>query len=294
MSSKWKETLFEWNGFWFTARAPIQISIVRIAIGILTWIVFWQYLMSGSDLVGSSGWFNPDAGRYLIGDGVEGTGSLFRWSPLYGMSSLSPWVAVFGLLASLAMTLGLGARLAPLIAWLALGVFHHRAPVLTVLAEPLLLSALAYLIIEPGRLEWTIKPGLSSGEDRVSANLSIQLIRCHLWIWIAFSLASMLAQPEWWNGEAGWLLIEARHGWLRLPEGWQPVGQFMTHCVVAVQAALLAIMLGSNCLWMGRWLLYLFALSILLLLGDWMYASTLLAMSLAVWPIDLSLPKEKK
>ena len=180
MSSKWKETLFEWNGFWFTARAPIQISIVRIAIGILTWIVFWQYLMSGSDLFGSSGWFNPDAGRYLIGDGVDGTGSLFRWSPLYRMPSLSPWVAVFGLLASLAMTLGLGARLAPLIAWLALGVFHHRAPVLTLLAEPLLLSALAYLIIEPGRLKWTIKPGLSSGEDRVSANLSIQLIRCHL------------------------------------------------------------------------------------------------------------------
>jgi hypothetical protein len=294
MSSKWKESLFEWNAFWFTAREPIQISIVRIAIGILTWIVFWQYLMSGTDLVGSSGWFNPEAGQYLIGDGVEGTGSLFRWSPLYPMPSLSPWVAAFGLLASLAMTLGLGARLAPLIAWLALGVFHHRAPVLTLLAEPLLLSALAYLIIEPGRLEWTIKPGLSSGVDRVSANLSIQLIRCHLWIWIAFSLSSMLAQPEWWNGEAGWLLIEARHGWLRLPEGWQSVGQFMTHFVVAVQMALLASMLSSNCLWMGRWLLYLFASSILLLLGDWMYASTLLAMSLAVWPINLSLPKEKK
>lgn len=294
MSSKWRESLLEWNRFWFTARAPIQISIVRIAIGILTGIVFWQYLMSGSDWYGFSGWFDPEAGRYLIGDGVEGTGSLFRWSPLYRMPSLSPWVAIFGLLASLAMMLGLGARLSPLMAWVALGMFHHRAPVLTLLFEPLLLAVLLYLIVEPGRLVWTIKPGISSGEDRVSANLSVQLIRCHLWIWIAFSLASMLALPEWWNGEAGWLLIEDRRGWLRLPEGWQSVGQFMTHWVVAVQTALLASMLGSSCLWMGRWLLYLFALSILLFLGDWMYASTLLAMSLAVWPIDLFFSKVKK
>ncbi len=294
MSSKWRESLLEWNRFWFTARAPIQISIVRIAIGILTGIVFWQYLMSGADWYGFSGWFDPEAGRYLIGDGVEGTGSLFRWSPLYRIPSLSPWVAIFGLLASLAMMLGLGARLSPLMAWVALGMFHHRAPVLTLLFEPLLLAVLVYLIVEPGRLVWTIKPGISSGEDRVSANLSVQLIRCHLWIWIAFSLASMLALPEWWNGEAGWLLIEDRRGWLRLPEGWQSVGQFMTHWVVAVQTALLASMLGSSCLWMGRWLLYLFALSILLFLGDWMYASTLLAMSLAVWPIDLFFSKVKK
>lgn len=294
MSSKWKESLLEWNRFWFTAGSPIEISIVRIAIGILTGIVFWQYLMSGSDWYGSSGWFDSEAGRYLIGDGVEGTGSFFRWSPLYRMPSLSPWVAIFGLLASLAMMLGLGARLAPLIAWIALGVFHHRAPFLTLLFEPLLLAVLVYLIIEPGRLVWTIKPGISSGEDRVSANLSIQLIRYHLWIWIAFSLASMLSHPEWWNGEAGWLLIEDRRGWLRLPEGWQSVGQFITHWVVAVQTALLASMLSSSCLWMGRWLLYLFAFTILLLLGDWMYASTLLAMSLAVWPIDLFFPKVKK
>jgi hypothetical protein len=72
---------------------------------------------------------------------------------------------------------------------------------------------------------------------------------------------------------------------LRLPEGWQWLGQSMTHWVIATQAATLFLMIQAEFHWLGRWLFYLFLLAVLLLLGDWMYASILLVASFSTWPI---------
>ena len=288
MMSKWKETVHWWNSVWFTPKSPELISTVRIACGLIATIHFGVLLINGSEWFGLHGWFNIDAGRFLIGDGVEGTGSVYRWSILYWSPQAVPIVAGVGLLASTAAMAGIGARVSPFLAWFCLSTFHHRSPLLTMVYEPLLVSILAYLIIDPGRLVWTIRPGFSSGQARISVNIANQLIHCHLWIWIAFSLFSMLANPIWWNGEAGWLLIQQWHGWLRLSVDRQWLGQLLTHCVIASQGAILVCMMQNACCWLGRWMLYLFAFNVLLLLGDWMYASVLLTASLAVWPVPLS------
>ena len=92
----------------------------------------------------------------------------------------------------------------------------------------------------------------------------------------------MLASPLWWNGEAGWLLIQQGKGWLHLSQGWEWLGQLLTHLTIAVQIAILSCMLRRDWNRYGRWMLYLFVASMLLLLGDWMYASVLLAASLAL------------
>ena len=236
------------------------------------------------DWYGPAGWFGPNTGRYFIGEGISGTGSAFRWSMLYSYPALVHAVSIIGIFASLAMLLGLGSRLSPLIAWGAMGMFHHRAPFLTLLHEPLLNASLVYLMIEPGRRTWTVRPGLASGTDRVSANIPIRLIMIHLWIWMAFSLASMLANDIWWTGEAGSLLIQTNGGSRVFPAEWPILSQFLAHFIITLQIAFLACMLQPTWRWMSRWLIYLFALCILLLLVDWMYAATLLAMSFAPWP----------
>ena len=296
MMSSFKETVYWWNGLWFTPKSPELLSMVRIACGLIAAVHFVVLLIDGPEWFGLQGWFNIEAGRYLIGDGVEGTGSLYRWSILYRFPQAIPIVAGVGLFASTATMAGIGARVSPFLAWFCLSTFHHRSPLLTMVYEPLLVAILAYLIIDPGRLVWTMRPGLASGQARVSVNIVTQLISCHFWIWIAFSLFSMLANPIWWNGEAGWLLIQQGRGWLRLSADWKWLGHLLTHCVIATQAAVLFCMIQSMCNWLGRWMLYLFALSVLLLLADWMYASVLLAASLAVWPVHLSrqrtLPKQ--
>ena len=288
MMSSWKETIHWWNGVWFTPKSPELLSKVRLACGLVATVHFVILLINGFEWFGPQGWFNTDAGRYLIGDGVEGTGSFYRWSILYRFPQAIPFVAGVGLLASTATMVGIGARISPFLAWFCLSTFHHRSPLLTMVYEPLLVSILAYLIIDPGRLVWTIRPGFSSGRARISVNFATQLIYCHLWIWIAFSLFSMLANPIWWNGEAGWLLIQQERGWGNLSTDWQWLGQLLTHCIIATQASVLFCMMQPTCNWLGRWMLYLFALSVLLLLGDWMYASVLLVASLAVWPVHLS------
>ena len=114
-----------------------------------------------------------------------------------------------GLMASLAAMAGVGSRVSTLIVWFCLSNFHHRAPLLTLLYEPLLVAMFAYLTIDPGRNSWS-RPGLFGGPDRITSNVATQLICCHLWIWIAFSVASMLSSPLWWNGEAGWLLLQTK------------------------------------------------------------------------------------
>jgi len=289
----------QWDQFWFKPRGPEHVSCVRIAIGILVTIQFLQYTFSAADWYGENGWFNRDAARFFIGDGVEGTGSIFRWSILFSYPGLATAIAIVGVIASASMVFGIGSRVSPFLAWIALGTFMHRAPFLTLVYEPWLSAMLAYLIIEPGRPKWTIYPGVSSGEPRLSANLAIQLMRCHVLLWVVFSLGSMLAEPVWWNGEAAWMLMKSGNGWIHIPslsdsdESWKILGQILTHSVIGLQILVLVCLIVPNCRWLGRWPMVLFASSILLLLGDWMYAALVLATSLAVWPFFLSYLKEK-
>jgi len=281
-----KQIFDDWNCVWFTPAPPGLIASLRVACGLIALVHFVGLGLVGSTWVGEKGWLNSDAGLYLIGHEVEGTGSSYRWSVLFSRPQLTTLVSMVGIAGSAATVAGLGARLSPLIVWLCLGMFHHRAPLLALVYEPLLTALFAYLVIDPGRTTWTWRPGFCSGDARISVNLAAQLARCHFWIWIAFSLASMLAYPIWWDGEAGWLLLQRGPEWLRLGDGWQFVGQCLTHLVIASQAAILLFM--TNPIWngLGRWALGVFILCMLLLLGDWMYAAVLAAASLSAWPIS--------
>lgn len=288
MISNWKATVKWWDSLWFTPKVPESLAATRVICGLVAAVHFASWALLGSQWFGRDGWLNVDAGRFLIGDNVEGTGSFYRWSILYWYPDCLAFVAGAGLLASLAFIAGIGSRVAPAVVWFCLCTFHHRAPLLAIIYEPLLVAFMAYLIIDPGRLTW-FRPGLASGEARITVNIVTRLIQCHLWIWIAFSLSSMLAHPIWWNGEACWRLIEQRRGWLALPDDSQWLGQLLTHATIASQAAILFFMTQTITHWLGRWMLVFFIVSVLLLLNDWMYASLLVAASLVVWPVPLSL-----
>lgn len=281
-----------WDRFWFRPRTPDPLGVIRIVVGVIAFLQFVQVFASGWEWFGADGLFDSATGLHFIGDGVEGTGSEYRLSILYRHPNWITPIAIAGLAASLCMILGLGARIAPAVAWVALSTLSHRAPLLVATHELLLAAALLYLVIDSGRTQWGLKPAVSSGPPRISSNLVIRLFQCHAFIWIAFSLASMLSFPVWWNGQAAWVLIRDSHGWLTLPSDWQWVGQCVTHLVLILQAAILFCMLSPSCLWLGRWLLVAFIFSILIMTGDWMYAGILFAYSLAIWPIPFFPTKE--
>jgi hypothetical protein len=203
MSSTRQLGLRKWMDFWFLPRDPHSLSTVRVGAGLVAILHFVALLMEGQDWLGPMGWLDVDSSRYLIGDDVDGTGSRYRWSLLYRYPECVNWVVGLGIFASAAAVAGIGSRIAPLTVWFCLCTFHHRAPLVTLVYEPLLVATMAYLTIDTGRTAWTLRPGFTSGKERVSVNIAVQLLFCHLLIWIAFSLSSMLANPVWWNGEAG-------------------------------------------------------------------------------------------
>ena len=291
MKDALSETIQSWNRFWFTPQKPNRIGTVRVFVGSIVTIKFLILLLVATEWIGTAGWLNTDATRYLIGDGVEGTGSSYRWSLLYIIPGSGVALAVIGMAASGSLALGLGSRLSPVIAWAMLGMFHHRAPMLISIADPLMSAMLVYLIIDPGKTTWDLKPGLASGEDRIGVNIARRLIQCHLVIWMVFSLSTMLSFVSWWNGEAAWALLEPMRSTWKIGDQWQWTGQWLTHCVIALQFAVLASIPATHWRWLGRWMMYLFIACMLLLAKDWMYAAILLVASLTIWPVSIPFGK---
>jgi hypothetical protein len=189
-------------------RQLFALSIAFQFVSYLLWVPQW---LSGD------GWLGSQAGRYLIGQGMPDTGSQYRWSILYFLTSplAGQAVCVIGFLASVLMFLGLGHRIAPILAWACMMMVHHRAPWLTMPSEILMSAGLFYLAIEPGG-SLLPKPSLKGSADRYSvlANIALRCLQIHWILWVGLSLASMLQQPVWWTGEAIGLLSEQGSGWL--------------------------------------------------------------------------------
>lgn len=206
-----------WNEFWFSPVSLASMSWVRQLFALSIAFQFVSYLFWVPQWLSGDGWLGSQAGRYLIGQGMPDTGSQYRWSILYFLTSplACQAVCVIGFLASVLMFLGLGHRIAPILAWACMMMVHHRAPWLTMPSEILMSAGLFYLAIEPGGSPLP-KPSLKGPADRYSvlANIALRCLQTHWILWVGLSLASMLQQPVWWTGEAIGLLSEQGSGWL--------------------------------------------------------------------------------
>jgi hypothetical protein len=205
-----------WNEFWFSPVTLGTMDRVRQLFGLTIAFQFVSYLFWVPQWLSGDGWLGSQAGRYLIGQGMPDTGSQYRWSILYWLTSplAGQAVCVIGFLASVLMFLGIGHRSAPILAWACMMMVHHRAPWLTMPSELLMSAALFYLAIEPGA-SLLLKRSHKESADRCSvlANIALRCLQIHWVLWVGLSLASMLQQPVWWNGEALGLLSEQGSGW---------------------------------------------------------------------------------
>jgi hypothetical protein len=205
-----------WNEFWFSPVTLGTMDRVRQLFGLTIAFQFVSYLFWVPQWLSGDGWLGSQAGRYLIGQGMPDTGSQYRWSILYWLTSplAGQAVCVIGFLASVLMFLGIGHRSAPILAWACMMMVHHRAPWLTMPSELFMSAALFYLAIEPGA-SLLLKRSHKESADRCSvlANIALRCLQIHWVLWVGLSLASMLQQPVWWNGEALGLLSEQGSGW---------------------------------------------------------------------------------
>jgi hypothetical protein len=187
-------------------------------------------------------------------------------------------------MSSIAACLGVGTRLALLIAWICLLMIHHRAPWLTMPGEFLLIAGLFYCIIDPGRVAWTLQPGWDDRVERTGANLALRCCQVHLIIWLLFSVTSMLQYSVWWNGSAVPLLSRQISSIFGPLADSSYFGQACTLALLGLQFGAAFFLVHPRIVALGLICLALFAGAVALLAGDWLYASVLIAMGMSFLP----------
>lgn len=260
-----------WNDFWFAPVALAAINRVRQLFAIAIALQFVAYLFWVPQWLSGDGWLGSQAGLYLIGQGMPDTGSQYRWSILYWLTSplAGQVVCLMGFLASVLMFLGIGHRLAPVLSWGCMMMVHHRAPWLTMPSEILMSAGLLYLSIEPGQSTWIRKPADESADrPRVLANIALRCLQIHWILWVGLSFASMLQQPVWWNGEAIGVLSQQGAGWLGKISREDTIGQLIGLVLLLLHAATLACLCNRKLQSLGIVFTILLGLSYILLTGD--------------------------
>ena len=260
-----------WNEFWFSPVTLGTMDRVRQLFGLTIAFQFVSYLFWVPQWLSGDGWLGSQAGRYLIGQGMPDTGSQYRWSILYWLTSplAGQAVCVIGFLASVLMFLGIGHRGAPILAWVCMMMVHHRAPWLTMPSEVLMSAALFYLAIEPGA-SLLLKRSHKESADRCSvlANIALRCLQIHWVLWVGLSLASMLQQPVWWNGEALGLLSEQGSGWFGKVSRSSELGQCIGLAFLMLHPLSLVCLCNRRFRSLGVLFTILLGMGYILLTGD--------------------------
>ncbi|MFN7733729.1 MAG: hypothetical protein ACK5OB_17665 [Pirellula sp.] len=287
----WRAPLLAWNRFWFEPRQGWHLGTTRIAIGCVALLQFASYWFWAPQWLSAQGWFDLETGRYFIGEGLPDMGSEYRWSWLYRWSSPAAVYAACGLgtLASAATLLGIGSRVAPALAWIAMMTLHHRAPWLATPSELLLAAGLFYLIVDTGRTQFSIRPARSdaSSSPRTSVTLATRCIQVHFVLWLTLCIASMLQHDVWWNGTAVALLSERGQNWIGAIPRSSWFGQCMTLAMLALPVLALVCWSRPASQAVGFAAIVAYAIAVAVFAGDLLYALALLALATSLLPYSL-------
>lgn len=181
----------------------------RLSIGFACLLFFNFWYGNLNAWIGEGGPLNVETTRFLIGDGLQGTGAAFRLSPFFVWQSvwLQYAVLLMGTIASLVLMTGWGGRIVPIVVWLLMLCILHRIPMIQSQGEILLSCIVPYLAIDNGWLSQPNRVGFADDKVRWTSGFAVAMIRWHLIIWLSASFAGHLSQDMWSNGTAVWNIV---------------------------------------------------------------------------------------
>lgn len=220
----------QWDRFWFQARDPYSLAIMRILAG---GMLLYSHLVWGMQLqafFGSAGWNNAGIVQTMQSDSYALS---FWW---YVPDAWLMPVHVVCCLVLAMFFLGAFTRVTSVLAWLIAVSYAHRAmlanfgldQILSVLILYLTLAPCGqYLSIDAWRRRW------SSGQANkvspsVMANVACRLVQCHLCVMYLFAGLSKLQGISWWNGDAVWETL-ANYEYQSLDMTFLAAIPFVTH-----------------------------------------------------------------
>ena len=284
-----------WDTFWFSSTLNTVNTTVRIALGLVMCLQFLLHCQWVPNWLTGNGWLNESVGRYLIGQGMEGTGSEYRWSLLYvlGSNGVTWGVCLAGLLASVLMVIGYGGRAVVLLVWVFAMMIHQRSPWLTLPAETLQIAALLYLAIEPGVNRFAASRASKTGgnlgpqeepsatEYGVLSNLAMRCMQVHWILWLVLAATSMLSQVAWWNGTAAAVLSEQGAGMMGVLTRSSLWGQLATMGLLAVHFSTAIFLVNRRSWGFAVISSALLAIGLVVIAGDWMMGGMVIVFLLA-------------
>lgn len=203
-----KRFLSAWDAVWFAPLPSMEVSTARVALGIAVVLYSLSWVPSLHSWISAESALPSELARYLIGDGIEGTGSGGRISVLY-LKVFESLAGIYAFLTAIlcgACVLGIGGRVTVILSWLLLLGIVHRVPMLEGPGDILLLTLFGYLCIDPGKLKTPFRVGGDDGESRWTARLALTAMQVHVWGWLLVSFVSHLSEEMWWIGDAAWAL----------------------------------------------------------------------------------------
>ncbi len=199
-----------WDRFFFTPADPTPLGLIRIAVGLL---LLWSFGWLGVDLsawLGPKGWADPELVRALL---PPTAWSFWLWlppgliAPVYGL----------GMLAILALTVGLGSRVAAVLVWLLVISTNRRVPVMFFGFDGVMAMWTFYLAVAGASGQalsvdrWLAQRAgrEPAGPPRptVAANLSLRLFQLYLCLIYASAGLAKLQGTPWWDGSAVGMLL---------------------------------------------------------------------------------------
>ncbi len=215
-----------WNRFWFTPSDPVALCTLRLCVGILGTIWFWNLGRDFEFLFGTDGLLTLEKIQLWRG---EWGFSIFDWVRTNSDLKLIHWI---GTALFAAFAVGLLSRLTNVLCLILTLSVLHRGPMLNTPFEDVLAFVLLYLCLAPTGAALSVdsfwqssklKPQ-SSGASQSLSNLSYcvtlatRLLQIHITLVYVAMVLAKLHVPAWWLGEAAWWLAESPSTRLFSPE----------------------------------------------------------------------------
>ena len=199
-----------WDRFWFTARLPHTLALIRILCGAMLVYVHAIWLSQLNDFFGPEAWIDGDTMRYIHEMDYSRSYLTYISSPLVLL--IHQWLIIA---VCLMMTIGLWTRVVVPLAWfLSLMVCHRQTGALFGLDQIVMMLSM-YLMLAPCGAVYSVdawRARRGSGAHRclvpsVASNVCTRLIQVHLCIIYLFGGLSKMRGDFWWEGTAMWWSI---------------------------------------------------------------------------------------
>jgi hypothetical protein len=296
-----------WTRFWFTPTDPATLSVLRIltALVALTW--YLSYLPDLERFFGPDGWLSLPAVQQWRGP--------LRVFSVFDYATTSASLAFLyglGVVALVAMAVGLASRVATVVSFVWVVSLVWRAPMLAGPIDDVLPMLMFYLCLGPSGAACSIdawwrrrraaKPATQRTASAASAwaqqaaaapqrssaaNVALRLIQVHLvLIYVSMTLAQLKGQA-WWVGMALWNLIALPDSPLvdlTFLHDYPVLVNFWTHAVTAIEIAFVVLVWNR---WTRPLVLTLAALmwfSLALVTGMVLFAIAMIVAGLAFVP----------